>query len=143
MPASIDLAHAKRVNAPSLATASGCAWYVVAGDYRNGLNLNMSIEVLGLYGSGGYCGLASDHVCATPTDNSYLGGLLIWNWWYADGTYKQTVQNYFTPSAGKTVCSYSGSFGAASSAEADGEFVQENAPGFQRVAGEYGVHGWL
>ena len=143
MPASIDLAHARRVDVPGLATATGCAWYVVAGDYKTSLNLSMSIEVLGMYGSGGYCGRASDHVCATPSDNSYRAGLLIWNWWYADGTYQRTIQNYFQPSAGQTVCSYSGGFNAASGADADGEFVQENAPGYQKIAGQYGVHGWL
>lgn len=141
LPSRIDTARAKPMTGPGIPAAlAGCAWYITGENVQYNLDLYMDIQVLGEYcGSSGYIGRASDHVCATPDNNSYLGGLHIINWWFADDNYQATVNNYFTPAAGQTVCSYSGGFNASHSATADGEFVQGSAPSFLRVVGTYGV----
>lgn len=144
IPAHLNTTHEKPVTSPDLAIpAAGCAWYTVAETIESNQNLSMDVAVLGQFNSSGvYCGLASDHVCATPDNNSYVAqGLLIYNWWYANGTYLKTVSNYFDPASGQTECSYSGSFSASRNATATGEFIAEDVPGYQQIVGEYGVEG--
>lgn len=128
------------------APAAGCAWYTIVGEDTWGghtyaqEDIQLLVSVLGQYNSsGGYCGLASDHDCAEPTDNTYTGGLLIFNTWIADGGAPHTRQDRFSVKAGNTVCSYSGSFKAAHSAETSAEY----ADAFGNVVGIAGTGGGL
>ena len=84
------------------AAAASCAWYTIAAQDSGGghvwdqNDLQLLVSVLGqCNSSGGYCGLASDHVCAEPTDSTYTGGLVIFNYWIADGGSSKTRQDRF------------------------------------------------
>lgn len=135
-----DSSHAVPANTPGLpAPMAGCSWYTESEAGRYAAHLSMVITVLGEWSASGYCGLASDHVCATPDTNAYTGGLNVYNWWYADGNYRNTVFHWFGPYAGQTVCSYSGSFPASGYAEADGSWANEN----QSLIAEFGVLGYV
>ncbi|MET8957529.1 hypothetical protein ACWEO4_42610 [Streptomyces sp. NPDC004393] len=114
--------------------ASGtCYWRVISeggwygGTAASPYDLWEDLQVLAMYdGSGNYCGRVSDHVCATPQNADYYGGLTIQNWWYADGVYQNSRVDRFYPSSGQTVCSYSGSYLASHSTVIDGEFATWN-----------------
>ena len=140
IPSHINTGTARKVSAATSA-ASACSWYDIAETSKSNMYLNMDVSLWGMYDyNGNYCGRASDHICATPTNGSYASaGLLITNWWYADGNYQNTVNNTFYPASGQTVCSYSGGFSAGSIGAADGKFIKENTPGYSQLVGQFGV----
>jgi hypothetical protein len=125
IPAHIDLTTAKRAVGPNLASPlTSCTWYTITESIRSNKGLTMDVSLLGMYDTNGhYCGRASDHVCGTPSNTSYQGGLIIANWWYANGVAHYATYAIFYPYPGQTVCSYSGGFNA-SNAVANGQFNQ-------------------